>query len=578
MKWAHFLSGATGLILGVLCCAGSATAATPLVVNQTGDSGPGSLRYEINNSSPGDTITFDLPAGSTITIPNAPDEFYTIANDLTITGPGAQDLTIDAQNTNSIFLVNPSVTARITGLTLTHGQSTNSTASGGAIFDLGTLTLNHDVLNGNTAPPGMGGAGGAVFVNVGASLTLENSTVSGNSAFKGGAIYAGGATTIVNSTFTGNTAELGGGEYVRSSLPVGDTEMNTSGSTFAHNTATSSDGSTPGGGAVYIEAGLLSMTNDTLTANAATGQGAPASGGAIFVCNVHQTVGCGDPSTAPGSAALVNDTIDDNSASGTSSDGGQLASNTGTAAVRAVNTIVADGHAATHPNCDVAETSLGHNLSNTSECGFTAAGDKLGVIAHLAALANNGGPTQTMALLTGSPAVDAGLDSACPATDQRGVTRPQGSHCDIGAYELKQAVKPPPPPPKPTCTLKRLKLTVSLPKATKHHHAKPPSGSVTLAVRCDQAVAAVLSGTLTETPKNHRLRKRTFKLPKIDLTLAANATAPAKVKLPKRALSALKTGAHELAVFTLAASDANGSATATASVAIVHHQPPKHKS
>ena len=53
----------------------------------------------------------------------------------------------------------------------------------------------------------------------------------------------------------------------------------------------------------------------------------------------------------------------------------------------------------------------------------------------LGALADNGGPTLTHALLTGSPAIDAGNDAACPATDQRGVTRPQGAHCDIGSYE-----------------------------------------------------------------------------------------------------------------------------------------------
>ncbi len=55
----------------------------------------------------------------------------------------------------------------------------------------------------------------------------------------------------------------------------------------------------------------------------------------------------------------------------------------------------------------------------------------------LGALADNGGPTLTHALLPGSPALDAGNDAACSATDQRGVSRPQGAHCDIGAYEAQ---------------------------------------------------------------------------------------------------------------------------------------------
>jgi hypothetical protein len=64
----------------------------------------------------------------------------------------------------------------------------------------------------------------------------------------------------------------------------------------------------------------------------------------------------------------------------------------------------------------------------------------------LGTLANNGGPTMTMALLAGSPAIDTGADSSCPSVDQRGATRPQGLHCDIGSYESSFTATPTPAP------------------------------------------------------------------------------------------------------------------------------------
>jgi hypothetical protein len=81
-------------------------------------------------------------------------------------------------------------------------------------------------------------------------------------------------------------------------------------------------------------------------------------------------------------------------------------------------------------------SSSGHNLVQDGSCSPVAS-DLILADAKLAPLADNGGPTWTRALQTGSPAIDAAADAACPATDQRGVARPQGSHCDIGAFELQ---------------------------------------------------------------------------------------------------------------------------------------------
>jgi hypothetical protein len=80
-------------------------------------------------------------------------------------------------------------------------------------------------------------------------------------------------------------------------------------------------------------------------------------------------------------------------------------------------------------------TSGGHNLVQDDTCNPVAS-DIINAGAGVGPLANNGGATPTHALLPGSPAINAGDDAQCPATDQRGVSRPQGAHCDIGAFEL----------------------------------------------------------------------------------------------------------------------------------------------
>jgi hypothetical protein len=94
----------------------------------------------------------------------------------------------------------------------------------------------------------------------------------------------------------------------------------------------------------------------------------------------------------------------------------------------------------------------GYNLDGANDCGFTTGTpkfDKVNTDPLLAALANNGGPTDTMALGAGSPALDAaGPSCPPPATDQRGITRPQGTACDMGAFELVVVV----PSPSPTAT------------------------------------------------------------------------------------------------------------------------------
>ena len=80
--------------------------------------------------------------------------------------------------------------------------------------------------------------------------------------------------------------------------------------------------------------------------------------------------------------------------------------------------------------------SLGNNIDSADQCGFHAGGDKVNTNPLLGELASNGGPVQTIALQPGSTAINAAAANACPATDARGVLRPAGGGCDIGAFEL----------------------------------------------------------------------------------------------------------------------------------------------
>jgi hypothetical protein len=108
--------------------------------------------------------------------------------------------------------------------------------------------------------------------------------------------------------------------------------------------------------------------------------------------------------------------------------------------VRLLNTIIAGNTSSAGPgNCNVQDMiieSRGHNLDSDGSCFLSAAGDLPNRDALLGPLFDNGGPTETQALQAGSPAIDAAAVDGCPQHDQRGVVRPQGAACDIGAYEL----------------------------------------------------------------------------------------------------------------------------------------------
>ncbi len=383
------------------------------IVTNTADSGTGSLRAEIGlatSDTTNDTITFDSSVfgttPQTITLTSGQLNLTKPSgSSLTIQGPGANLLSVSGNNASRVFYLKGG-SASLSGLTVTGGKTADGLNGGGLDNNGGTATLTNCTVSGNFSGTG-GGVGGTV--------TLTNCTVSGNSAGRGGGLgNVGGRATLTNCTVSGNSAQGGGGGvYGVATLTNCTVSGNLAGT----------------GGGVYSAAATL--TNCTVSGNSA------AKGGGVY--------------SVRGTATLTNCTVSGNSAA---NKGGGLYNRAGTlgSTVTLTNTIVAGNTAGTGPDASGHFTSHGNNLigeTDGSSSGWVGS-DLTGTIAQplnpmLAPLGNYGGPTQTMALLPGSPAIDAGTaGAAIPATDQRGALRGPaglnaGTAVDIGAYEASSS-------------------------------------------------------------------------------------------------------------------------------------------
>lgn len=240
----------------------------------------------------------------------------------------------------------------------------------------------------------------------GASATVTISGLAIRNGFANGASGGGlrvnfGTVTLNDCSFSGNTAGTNGGAIVNTG-------------TLAVNRCALSDNTASGNGGGLYNGATAALTNTTLSGNTAT-----ASGGGLYNA---------------ATATLLHDTITLNAASS----GGGLA-NTGTTGLQ--STLLS---ANTGGNCSGTISSNGTNLDSGTTCAFAATGDLSGTDPLLGTLADNGGPTLTHALLSGSPAIDTAGNSGCPTEDQRGVTRPVDGNsdgiavCDIGAFEATQ--------------------------------------------------------------------------------------------------------------------------------------------
>jgi LPXTG-motif cell wall-anchored protein len=319
-------------------------------------------------------------------------------------------------------------------LTLT-GGSPGDDESGGAILSTGDVKITNSVLHHNTA----GDHGGAVSAH---EVTVAGSTLHHNTAgISGGAIFAPNARVVVsdshlhdNKTLTGS-----GGAVFTLAFTVTDTTMagNTSGFRAGAISAfggleSSATGSTFVGNEAGDAGGAITASWDlTLTNTTVTGNSAPNSAGGVRLFS----------DVSDRSLTLRHTTIADNAAA----EGANIAIfvDDGVAGV----TLTSFGSAVVDPdggaNCALTEastTSEGFNFSDDDSCGFTGGNDtENGGNPHLASLADNGGPTWTMLPGEDSPLREAIPVAECHADinhDQRGVERPQGDGCDIGAVEV----------------------------------------------------------------------------------------------------------------------------------------------
>jgi hypothetical protein len=385
---------------------------TVLTVTTANDDGPGSLRQAIASAAPGDTINFALRLPATIVLSNT----LVIDENLTLLGPGPDKLTVmrsSARHTPSfrVFDVEAGVVV-MAGMTIRNGSAFSGTYIhdnlGGAILNRGNLTVSNCVITGNSAPTtdwGTNGVslgfGAGIFSDTGSQLALVNSTISRNQATAaGGAVCTLYADQFVAEacTLSDNSADIQGGG------------LNFQGLTGTLQNCTISGNSTPPDGAA--SAFLLitwSGESATLTLTACT-----------IARNVGSTNGACILAALTGNSGLTNILLST-----------LIADNEGP-------NFVLDGNPVLQ--------SLGHNLDSDGTSGLVngANGDLAGTVASpihakLGRLLDNGGPTLTMALLSGSPALGAGActdaNGAPLLVDQRGFPRPQVTGCDIGAFE-----------------------------------------------------------------------------------------------------------------------------------------------
>jgi uncharacterized repeat protein (TIGR01451 family) len=413
------------------------------VVTTNADSGAGSLRQAISTACDGSTISFDM--NQVVSPIQLSTGELAISKNLTIAGPGPNLLTITSNQTSRVFNIG-GVTAVISGLTVANAKVVNASGGGISIDAAGTLTLTDITLSGNSANAnGSGASSGGGIYNLG-TVTINNSTLNGNSVSggssnQGGAIFNNGTATIINSTLSGNTvsSNVSGGAF--GGAINNQSTLTLTNSTLNGNAATG--GSENSGGGIY-NTNDATISNSTFNGNSASG-GSQNRGGGIYL--------------ATGTVTITNGTLSGNSVggSGTNEGGGIYILSGGSTNAR--NTIIANNIAANGPDVSGTINSQGHNLI-FNQSGATITGDTTGNLPagtnpQLGPLQNNGGPTQTMALLVGSPALDAGdncvVDNTCSValpgsitTDQRGFARnvdgPDAdttATVDIGALEAQ---------------------------------------------------------------------------------------------------------------------------------------------
>jgi hypothetical protein len=343
------------------------------------------IRHAISLAASGDLIRV-APATYT--------EKLTVGISLRIIGSGASVTILDGGGVGTVVTISKAgAHVSLSKLTLQNGSAN----CGGGVHNVGTLVISYSTIRRNRAGPSSattspGGGGG---ICKGGTLTISDSTISGNQAngnlariTQGGGIFNSGRLTINRSTINANSVQFGDGGGISNECPIAS----------------------------------AAPAAATINISTISGNKGDLGGSGIF---------------NSGAAAINNSTIVSNS---TVLGPGGIESDFGTFTIQ--NSIVAKNSLR---NCGGNLTSKDHNLSSDGSCSFHGPGDLKDTIPVLGTLGNYGGPTQTMPLLSGSPAIDAANPSGCTdglghllKTDQRGKPRPDPEDtrgCDMGAFE-----------------------------------------------------------------------------------------------------------------------------------------------
>ncbi len=486
------------LVGGALSLFSLTASAATLTVTTTADTADGvcnancSLRDAIDDAANGDTIQFAVTGTIALT-----DQVDLGDKDLVIQGPGVSLLTLDGQDANRIFITSAG-TVSISGLTMTRAANSavysvgtgvtfnlsdvvisdsHSGDRGGAIYNEGTVNIADSVITGNTNTSG-NKAGGAIFnrgtLNISDSSVTDNFSVPGNGM--GGAIFNNGTLTVERTAFTGNVAGHAGGAIMNdvgnvfsaNGAPIAHGRLRVTDSTFFGNSTNGGGGG--GGGAIFnIYSGDAQVAGSTFDSNFG-GSSCCGQGGAIhnssagmhvsnstFVNNVAANGGGAFQQFNFGSTIVNSTFVNNHTIAGS---GGGPNSTAATAIRNSV--IVGNTKGASVPSDIEGGASVSYSLIGDAATAGGAIngvnGNKVGYSVGAVvstALANNGNPapaTQTLALLPGSPAIDAAsaalaLDAASVplAFDQRGVgyARLTGLGVDMGAFEFGSSPIPP---------------------------------------------------------------------------------------------------------------------------------------
>jgi len=369
-------------------------------VTTLADGGAGSFRQAIltaNANAGADTVEFDAAlfgTTQTITLSSGAPQ---VTDALTITGP-AVGVTLKntnlADNVLDVWQAPDGAKMVFSNLTFTGGTATAGLTAG-LYADFQDVTLTNCVFTGNTAQNGVGAVS-----TVAGPMTLINCSVTNNKGTIGGGVTSNGGTlTLLNCAITNNTSTQNAGGGVRFNSSLGTGTLTVRNCTIAGNTAASA------GGGIGLSAfsGTATIENCTVTGNAVTGT--PVNGG------------------------------------------GGIGRFSGTGGIALESCIVAGNTSALGPDIGTAGPVLASNCAIGEAAGFILTGGSNNLsyqpVANLklGSLANNGGPTQTIALLPNSPCLDVGSNPSALATDQRGpgFARTSGSGTDMGAFELQSA-------------------------------------------------------------------------------------------------------------------------------------------